>query len=55
MFTYRWTSTGKCVPLESYVEEWLNIGVKYIGGCCRTYPSDLVKIKNQVDLLNGNN
>lgn len=43
-----WTEAEKCKPLESYVPEWLNLGVVYIGGCCRTQASDIEKIKAAV-------
>jgi len=41
--------SDKCCPIENYVEEWLNLGVTYIGGCCRTYAADIVRIKEKVD------
>lgn len=44
-----WTDRDKCCPIENYVEEWLNLGVTYIGGCCRTYAADIVRIKEEVN------
>ena len=46
---YRWMHGNKCSPIESYVEEWLNLRVTYIGGCCRTYAADIACIKEEVD------
>lgn len=44
-----WIDRDKCEPVESYVEEWLDLGVTYIGGCCRTYAADVSRIRNQVN------
>ncbi|XP_021917572.1 uncharacterized protein LOC110828822 isoform X2 [Zootermopsis nevadensis] len=44
-----WINRDKCCPVENYVQEWLNLGVTYVGGCCRTYAADIVKIKEEVD------
>jgi homocysteine S-methyltransferase len=45
----RWIHGEKCCPIENYVEEWLNLGVTYIGGCCQTYAADIVRIKEKVE------
>ena len=45
---FRWTGTDKCKPLQSYVTEWLCLGVVYIGGCCRTQASDIEKVNAEV-------
>jgi hypothetical protein len=45
----RWTDREKCCPIENYVEEWLNLGVTYIGGCCRICAADIVHIKEEVN------
>lgn len=44
-----WFDRDKCCPVENYVQEWLNLGVKYIGGCCRTYADDITRIKKEVN------
>ncbi|XP_047107616.1 homocysteine S-methyltransferase YbgG-like isoform X5 [Schistocerca piceifrons] len=44
-----WHSGDSCKPIESYVHEWLDLGVQYIGGCCRTYPADISKIRDTVE------
>ncbi|KOB76038.1 5-methyltetrahydrofolate, partial [Operophtera brumata] len=28
--------------------QWLDLGVRYVGGCCRTYAADVSRIRNQV-------
>lgn len=45
-----WHAGDSCKPIESYVHEWLNLGVRYIGGCCRTYPTDISKIRDTVEI-----
>lgn len=46
-----WSGTEDCVPLENYVEEWVALGAKFIGGCCRTNARDIERIKAKVDSL----
>ncbi|BFF95913.1 homocysteine S-methyltransferase 3 [Drosophila madeirensis] len=45
-----WTGTGedvaKCVP------EWIRLGARIVGGCCRVYPDDVLMIRKCVDSLN---
>ncbi|XP_067007109.1 homocysteine S-methyltransferase YbgG isoform X2 [Anabrus simplex] len=43
-----WVDGDNCVPVDSYVREWLNLGVTYIGGCCRTYARDVCRIRSEV-------
>lgn len=43
-----WIDRDKCDALETFVHEWLDLGVRYVGGCCRTYGSDITKIQTQV-------
>ncbi|XP_059048785.1 uncharacterized protein LOC131844018 [Achroia grisella] len=42
-----WIDRDKCVALDSFVHEWLDLGVKYVGGCCRTYGADISCIRTQ--------
>lgn len=46
-----WAGKEDCVPLENYVPEWVDLGAKFIGGCCRTYARDIKRIKAKVDEL----
>ncbi|KAK0084720.1 hypothetical protein PV325_006529 [Microctonus aethiopoides] len=39
-----WKKCGKVPPLENFIHEWLDLGVRYVGGCCRTQASDITKI-----------
>ena len=34
---------------ESYIDEWLKLGVDILGGCCRIGPKEIKKIKSKVD------
>lgn len=47
--TQGWTDKDKCMAIESFVHDWLDLGVRYIGGCCRTYAADITKIHTQVE------
>ncbi|KAK0183356.1 hypothetical protein PV327_001406 [Microctonus hyperodae] len=44
-----WQGDEKNVNIETYVHEWLDMGVQYIGGCCRTTAVDIAKIRAQVE------
>ncbi|KAK9871007.1 hypothetical protein WA026_009967 [Henosepilachna vigintioctopunctata] len=35
--------------LEPYIPVWLDLGVKYVGGCCRVCADYIVKIKEEVE------
>lgn len=43
-----WQGKDGCIPLENYVEEWIKLGVKFIGGCCRTTADDIKNIKAKI-------
>ncbi|XP_047030769.1 translin-associated factor X-interacting protein 1-like [Helicoverpa zea] len=42
-----WIDRDKCEALAHFVPDWLDVGVRYVGGCCRTYGADISLIKNQ--------
>ncbi|KAH8281725.1 hypothetical protein KR054_002472 [Drosophila jambulina] len=42
-----WTGTGEQVA--KFVPEWLSLGVRIVGGCCRVYPADVLEIRKCVD------
>ncbi|XP_055681701.1 uncharacterized protein LOC129789088 [Lutzomyia longipalpis] len=46
-----WTGKEDCQPLENYAGEWISLGAKIIGGCCRTYARDIQRIKKFVENL----
>lgn len=50
-----WTGHDKCVPLASYVPEWVQLQAKIIGGCCRVYPEDILAIRKCIDNIGNNN
>ncbi|XP_043273880.1 homocysteine S-methyltransferase-like [Venturia canescens] len=41
---------GESITPADFVHEWLDLGVRYIGGCCRTKAEDVVKIRKQIEL-----
>ncbi|KAJ6646407.1 Homocysteine S-methyltransferase 3 [Pseudolycoriella hygida] len=43
-----WSGKEDCKPIESYVPEWIELGAKFVGGCCRTYARDISRIKTAV-------
>lgn len=50
-----WTGRDECIPLDSYVPEWLEMGARIIGGCCRVYPEDILRIRKFIDSMGNNN
>lgn len=38
-----------CDSLDSFVHEFLDLNVKFIGGCCRTYADTITEIRNKVE------
>ncbi|KYQ52661.1 Homocysteine S-methyltransferase ybgG [Trachymyrmex zeteki] len=44
-----WKKEGKTPSLHEFIDEWLDLGVRYIGGCCRTYATDIKRIRSRVD------
>ncbi|KAJ8917560.1 hypothetical protein NQ315_005609 [Exocentrus adspersus] len=45
-----WINRDKCEPVETYVHKWLDLGVTWVGGCCRTYAIDVTRIRREVEL-----
>ncbi|KZC08153.1 PREDICTED: homocysteine S-methyltransferase YbgG-like [Dufourea novaeangliae] len=45
-----WMKKEKGFTLHQFIDEWLNLGVRYIGGCCRTNVEDIKKIRTEVEL-----
>ncbi|XP_065163461.1 homocysteine S-methyltransferase-like isoform X2 [Atheta coriaria] len=43
-----WINRDKCEPVETYVHKWLDMGVRFLGGCCRTYAADVSRIRNEI-------
>jgi Homocysteine/selenocysteine methylase (S-methylmethionine-dependent) len=35
--------------VDTYVPRWLDTGVKYVGGCCRTNADDMKKFRKIID------
>lgn len=45
--TVGWTEKDKCESLATFVHKWLDLGVRYVGGCCRTYAEDIMAIRSE--------
>ncbi|XP_063229762.1 homocysteine S-methyltransferase YbgG-like [Bacillus rossius redtenbacheri] len=43
-----WVEVDSCKPVHSFVKDWLDLGVVYVGGCCRTYADDVKNISREV-------
>ncbi|EDW04084.1 selenocysteine methyltransferase [Drosophila grimshawi] len=44
-----WTGTG--LNAISFVPQWLQLGARIIGGCCRVYPDDILEIRKYIDSI----
>ncbi|XP_075153869.1 betaine-homocysteine S-methyltransferase-like [Haematobia irritans] len=44
-----WIGQDKCVPIATFVPEWISLGARIIGGCCRVYPDDILEIRKCVE------
>jgi len=45
----QWEDKDKCVPVVNYLRSWLELGVQFIGGCCRTDANDIRQFRRHVD------
>lgn len=43
-----WIEGDKCPGLDTFVHQWLDEGVRYVGGCCRTTAADITRVRTQV-------
>lgn len=43
-----WTGKAACTALHEYVADWIELGARFIGGCCRTYARDIQLIAVRV-------
>lgn len=53
-----WNAAGRCwegtaTPFAARVEEWLAAGASWVGGCCRTTPDDIRRVRAVVDRAAG--
>lgn len=46
--TKTWMSRSDKLSLVDHVDEWLQLGAKMIGGCCRTGPRDIAEIADKI-------
>lgn len=45
----KWTNKEKSVPVVNYLNSWLELGVTYIGGCCRTGANEISQFRKHID------
>lgn len=43
-----WVGGENVLSIDKFVKKWLGLGVRYVGGCCRTKAEDITRIKNDV-------
>ncbi|XP_072040901.1 uncharacterized protein [Amphiura filiformis] len=43
-----WSGEGEKMNFQSLIPEWIQLGARYIGGCCRTSPDDVYTIAELV-------
>uniref|UniRef100_A0A182JRI6 Protein kinase domain-containing protein n=1 Tax=Anopheles christyi TaxID=43041 RepID=A0A182JRI6_9DIPT len=48
-----WRGAENLTPLETYLPQWVELGVKFVGGCCRTNARDIKRMKKTVIGLYG--
>jgi homocysteine S-methyltransferase len=46
--TFTWTIDNDVHPPEEFIKEWLDLGVRYVGGCCRTNANYIKRISSEV-------
>lgn len=46
-------SGGTSTSIMEHLDEWYDIGARYIGGCCRTTPKDITLIRSHFDTKNN--
>lgn len=44
----RWLNSENCVSVETYVNEWIDMGIPYVGGCCRTDDNDIRRMSFEI-------
>ncbi|XP_053983999.1 homocysteine S-methyltransferase-like [Hylaeus anthracinus] len=44
-----WVKDENCTSFESFIPEWLDLGIRYIGGCCRIYADNIKSIRKEVN------
>lgn len=53
--TKGWVWNEHCNSVESFIPAWLDIGVRYLGGCCRMYSENIKAIRKEVNSFKKKN
>jgi homocysteine S-methyltransferase len=48
-----WRGSATAVPLRALASDWIEAGATWIGGCCRTTPTDIGVIRELIDGRRG--
>ncbi|XP_026464842.1 homocysteine S-methyltransferase 2-like [Ctenocephalides felis] len=43
-----WQDKNKCPELDEDADQWFKLGCKFVGGCCRTTPKDIEKLREAI-------
>lgn len=52
--TKGWIKNENCAPFESFIPEWLELGIRYLGGCCRMYAENVKSVRKEVNNFKKN-
>lgn len=52
LFDFRFYGNVRIAKIVEELEDWIRIGVRIIGGCCRVNPEDIKRIANELNKLN---
>lgn len=42
----RWVDRGECFDMAAAAPEWVELGARLVGGCCRTTPDDIARVRH---------
>ena len=51
--THGWLPSDVCASFGEEAARWLSAGATIVGGCCRTTPADIRRVRELVDLRSG--
>lgn len=49
---FRFYGNVRIAKIIEDLEEWIQIGVRMVGGCCRVKPEDIKRIADELNKLN---
>lgn len=49
--TEGWVKDENSCSFETFIPEWIELGVRYLGGCCRMYADNIKSIRRQINKI----